>query len=48
MPGKIEMLGKNGDKVMEEREVPGCKAEVAISAGGRSRNYDSISTFDER
>ena len=21
---------KNGDKVMEKREVPGCKAEVAL------------------
>ncbi len=33
---------------MEEREVPGCKAEVALWAGGRSGNYDYILTFDER
>ncbi len=23
-------VGKTGDNVMEEREVPGCKAEVAL------------------
>ena len=38
-------MEKTGDKVMEKREVPGCKAEVALWAGGRSVNVRLVNRY---
>ena len=39
------MLEKTGDNVMEEREVPGCKAEVTVWAGGWSGNVRPVNRY---